>query len=62
VNDPLKPSLTLLCKLGSIAVHAEEAYSGKGHALDLEALKSLFSDPELMGWIKEMGVYMPVKR
>lgn len=62
MTDPLKPSLGLLTKLGSIAVHAEEMLSPKGHPLDREALKSVLSGVEVQQWIKDMGVYMPVKR
>lgn len=61
-RDPLKPSHSLLCKLGSIAVHAEEAISPKGHSLDVSVLRSLLADPEVKQWIKDMGVYLPVKR
>lgn len=60
--DPLKPSLPLLCKLGSIVVHAEEFLSPSGHSLDLEVLKNLFQDAEIRKWIKDMAVYLPVKR
>jgi len=59
--DPLQPSLTLLCKIGSIVVHAEEFLSPSGHSLDLEALKTLFREEDVKQWIKDMGVYMPVK-
>ena len=62
MSDPLKPSLGLLSKLGSIAVHAEEMLSAKGHAYDRAALEQLLLDSEVTKWIKEMGVYMPVKR
>ena len=62
MSDPLKPSLGLLSKLGSIAVHAEEMLSAKGHAYDMGAMKGILNDPEVKKWIKDMGVYMPVKR
>lgn len=62
MSDPLKPSLTLLTKLGSIAVHAEEMLSPKGHTVDRHALQTLLTDVEVQKWIKDMGVYMPVKR
>lgn len=61
-TDPLKPSVALLSKLGSIVVHFEEVLSPKGHAFDAHALKSLLNDPEVKHWVKEMGVYIPVKR
>jgi len=60
--DPLKPSISLLCKLGSIAVHVEELLSPKGHAHDKAALETLLEDNEVKTWIKNMGPYMPVKR
>ena len=60
--DPLKPPLSLLCKLASIAVHADEMMSPKGHAFDAEALKSVVLDPEVRTWLMEMGAFVPVKR
>lgn len=60
--DPLKPSVQLLCKVGSIAVHADEVLSGKRHPFDIAAVKTLLADAEVREWIKAMGVYMPVKR
>ena len=62
MSDPLKPSVALLSKLGSIAVHVQEAMSKKGHPLDVEALRGLVHDSEVVAWIKAMGVYMPVRR
>lgn len=61
-TDPLKPSLSLLCKLASIAVHADEMMSPSGHAMDKVALKSVVSDPEVKDWLKAMGPFVPVKR
>jgi hypothetical protein len=60
-TDPLQPSLALLCKLGSIAVHVEEMLSPAGHAFDRIALETVL-DEEVRTWIKNMGVYMPRKR
>ena len=54
--------LPLLCKLGSIVVHTEEMLSAKGHHFDLTALKGLLADPEVVAWVKSMGVYLPAKR
>lgn len=45
-GDPLKPSMTLLCKLGSIAVHAEEFLSPNADDLDLAAIRALLTDAE----------------
>lgn len=61
---PLKPKPTLLCKLASIAVHADEMLSPSGHSFDIEALKSLMSDKEVRSWIAEMTAMAmaPVKR
>jgi len=52
----------LLVKLGSIVVHADEAISADGHAFDIAAMKPLIESPEVQKWIKEMGVYLPLKR
>lgn len=62
--DPLKhgPSLSLLVKLGSIVVHADEYLSPSAHVFDLEALRVGLRDPEVQEWIKDMGALLPVKR
>jgi hypothetical protein len=52
----------LLCKLGSIVVHADEARSPGGHQFDLVALDTLLKDPEVKDWIKAMGTLLPLKR
>jgi hypothetical protein len=62
MTDPLTPSIQILISLGSIAVHVEEYLSPGGHPVDLETIKSLLSDPNLQDWIKDMGVYLPLKR
>ena len=61
-EDKLHPPLSLLCKLGSIVVHADEYTSGGGHPFDKEAIRAIVTDPEVMAWIKAMGPLMPVKR
>jgi len=61
-DDPLKPSLTLLVKLGSLAVHAEELLSSKAHAYDRIAAQQILTDSEVISWLKQMGTYVPVKR
>jgi len=61
-TNPLKPASTLLCKLGSIAVHADELMSDQGHPVDRIALIALLEDAEVVAWVKAMGVYLPVKR
>jgi hypothetical protein len=56
------PSLTLLVKLGSIAVHADELISFDGRQLDKDVIKDLLADPEVRQWIASMGALLPVKR
>jgi hypothetical protein len=61
-TNPLKPSLSLLVKLGSLAVHCEEMLSPAGHQFDKAAIDTLLHDKEVKAWIKAMGAFMPVKR
>lgn len=58
------PSLSILIKLGSIAVHTDEMLSASGHAFDLAVLESLLKDPEITAWVEEMTklALLPVKR
>lgn len=62
--DVFKPSAALLCKLGSIIVHAEEAASSDGHLFDRIALQSLMRDPEVIEWLRGMraNALLPEKR
>lgn len=62
--DLKAPTLTLLVKLGSIAVHADEFISPYGHQFDQDALKSLLDDAEVKAWLKEMDelAFLPKKR
>ena len=62
MSDPLKPSIGLLCKVVSVIGHLEEAMSDKAHKFDVVAMKSALDDPEVKKWIKDMGVYAPLKR
>lgn len=64
IQAVLHPSMQLLCKLGSIAVHAEEGTSPQRHRFDIIALKNLLSDPEVMAWMEGMqkAAFLPVKR
>lgn len=64
MSDLTKPSMSLLCKLGSIAVHTEELLSPDGHEFDRAALASLMTDPEVVTWLAEMqkAAFLPVKR
>jgi hypothetical protein len=61
-NNPEQPSLGLLVKLGSIAVHVQEVMSPQRHSYDVVAIKALVDDPEVTAWIKAMGPLLPVKR
>lgn len=60
----LSPDAATLCKLGSIAVHADEARSPGGHEFDLIALDQLLHDPIIVAWIKDMTAHamLPTKR
>ncbi len=60
----LEPSISLLCKLGSIAVHAQELLSDNGHHFDRVALESLMADAEVKEWLSAMNsaAMLPVKR
>lgn len=64
MEDVLAPSAQLLCKLGSIVVHADEAMSDDGHEFDITTLKSLLADVDVQTWLKEMDALalIPKKR
>ena len=63
-TTPLKPSPALLCKLGSIVVHADEGLGPHGHEFDITALKQLLADQEVNEWLAAMNAMamLPVKR
>ena len=63
MSDPFKPSVQLLIKLGSIAVHADEAVNS-GHPFDAMTINSLLEDTEVKAWMKSMGdkALLPLKR
>lgn len=63
-SKAIKPSLNLLCKLGSIIVHAEEGLSDIGHEFDITTLQTLLLDPEVKEWLYEMSelALIPQKR
>lgn len=61
-NPHLQPAVTLLAKIGSIVVHADELLSTNGHAYDRVALQGLLNDPEVTAWVKAMREFLPVKR
>lgn len=60
----LTPTVSLLVKLGSIAVHIEELQSDDGHAFDRIAVQSLLNDPEVVEWVRHMDKagFLPKKR
>ena len=62
--DVLKPSNTILIKLGSLFVHIEEALSDKAHHFDIAVIKQALVDKELTEWIKGMDklALIPKKR
>jgi len=62
MSDVLKPSVGLLVKIGSIAVHIEEFFSPHGHPYDKVAAEQLLNDPEVKEWISQMGAMLPRKR
>ncbi len=63
-TDPLKPSATLLIKIGSAMIHAEEMIETKfkNAEFDIPAFKTVAEDPETIAWIKAMGPLLPRKR
>jgi hypothetical protein len=62
--DMMKPSPTLLVKLGSIIVHFDEATELGGHKFDIQTARQLLNDPDVSEWIKQMNgaAMLPVKR
>jgi hypothetical protein len=57
-------SITLLMKLGSIAIHAEELISPEGHTVDKAALETVLNDPEVREFLSDpkTKVLLPLKR
>lgn len=66
INNPLKPSATLLIKLGSAMIHAEELietkYDISSRIFDEAAFNTVAQDPEVVEWVKQMGPMLPRKR
>lgn len=64
MTNPMAPSAALLCKLGSVVVHADELLSPDGHEFDREALAACITDPEVAEWLQQMGelALIPLKR
>ena len=63
-KDPLNPSLSVLVKLGSLVVHANEYLSAGGHQFDLSVFYSGLSDDEIREWLASMNAlgFLPVRR
>ena len=64
MSNPMQPSISLLCKLASITVHADELLSPLGHEVDKVALTQSMIDGEVKEWLEgmtKMGM-APVKR
>lgn len=61
---PLKPALSLLVKLGSLAIHVEEFFSPGGSKFDKAAMDSVLYDNEVLTWLKAMDgmEFLPKKR
>lgn len=64
MRDIVDPPVSLLVKLGSIAVHAEELTQPGAHSLDLAALRGLLNDPEVREWLAAADALalLPIKR
>lgn len=60
--EPLNPTPSLLCKLGSLAVHVEKMLSYNGHVFDRVAMVGLIEDEEVQRWLKEMDQLALVPR
>lgn len=58
------PTLKLLAKLGSIAVHADEFISPAGHPFDRDVLAALLSDGEVKEFLAALDkmALLPKKR
>lgn len=63
-TNPFQPEVSLLVKLGSIAVHVDEMLSPGGHEFDRVAIQQLLSDADVKSWISDMHklAMLPVKR
>lgn len=55
----LIPTTTLLTKLGSAIVHAEEMIGKDAHDFDIETFLSLVDDSEVKAWMEEMDDAAP---
>lgn len=62
--DPMQPSIAVLAKLGSIAIHADEYLSSDGWPIDRMSLMQALNDPDVQAWLAAMQAraLVPVKR
>ncbi len=58
------PTIGLLCKLGSIARHADEATGPTAAPADHDAIRALLADDEVREWMAQLDALalLPVKR
>ena len=63
-NNPLKPSVSLLAKLGSLITHADEFMSPNGHPFDKAEFEQLLGNTEVLEWLTNMDKmgFLPKKR
>jgi vacuolar-type H+-ATPase subunit C/Vma6 len=54
MSDALNPSVSLLCKIGSLAAHIKELHSSNGHEFDRKAIDTLIEDSEVCEWLDAM--------
>lgn len=55
--------LSLIVKLASIVVHAQEATSATASHFDLSTISGLASDPEVAAWLDTIDpAFLPEKR
>lgn len=55
--------MSLVMKLGSLVVHAQEESAGPGTDFDRAAIESLANDPEVVEWLGTIDpALLPVKR
>lgn len=52
--NPLRPSVALLSKLGSILIHFMEGHAAGGHVFDIQAMTVLLEDEEVRAWLGAM--------
>lgn len=62
-NGGMKLPLSLVTKLASIVVHADEwTDPARAHTFDRMALRGLVEDPEVREWVERLGPLAPAKR